>query len=93
MKNTAIDNQRMIYKGYQDLADRWAVGPKLFNAIVRAELKSPNPTPNDWIRKADIVLARISGGRCCPKATVVPCVCEVSYKCPDHGVRCRGSHD
>ena len=35
MKNTAIENQRMIYKGYQDLADRWAVGPKLFNAIVR----------------------------------------------------------
>ena len=93
MKNTAIDTQRKIYKAYQGLAGRWDVSPQLFNTIVQAELKTPNPTPNDWIRKAGVVLERISGGRCCPKAEVSPCMCEVSYKCPDHGVRCKGSHD
>ena len=93
MKTTAIENQRKVYKAYQDRAGLWGLGPQLFNAVVRAELKSPNPQPADWVRKADIVLGRISGGRCCPKAECIPCVCEVSYKCPDHGVRCRGSHD
>lgn len=92
MKTTAIDNQRAVYKAYQDRAGLWGLGPQLFNAVVRAEV-GLKPTPNDWIRKAGVILERISHGRCCPKAECIPCVCEVSYKCPDHGVRCKGSHD
>ena len=30
---------------------------------------------------------------CCEKAVRVYCVCRVSYKCPDHGQKCVGSHD
>lgn len=32
-------------------------------------------------------------GYCCAKAVRVFCVCIVSTNCPDHGSRCRGSHD
>lgn len=30
---------------------------------------------------------------CCDKAILRNCVCSYSTTCPDHGVRCHGSHD
>ena len=45
------------------------------------------------VRNGWRLLENISGGRCCPKAESIPCMCEVSYRCPDHGVSCKGSHD
>jgi hypothetical protein len=31
--------------------------------------------------------------RCCDLAIVNPCVCAISYTCPDHGTKCHGTHD
>lgn len=55
--------------------------------------KLPNTNMYYKVYNARILLDRISGGRCCPKAEQVPCMCEISYFCPDHGSRCKGSHD
>ena len=93
MKTKTIEQYRADYKGLQDFAGQFGVDATDFNTQVRAALGRGNPTPLAWTHNARQVAGWISGGRCCPKATVVPCVCEVSYKCPDHGVRCRGSHD
>lgn len=30
---------------------------------------------------------------CCDLAILRPCVCLVSYSCPEHGEKCHGSHD
>jgi len=30
---------------------------------------------------------------CCDKAEIRDCVCHFSTECPDHGVRCIGTHD
>lgn len=30
---------------------------------------------------------------CCEKATRRGCVCSYSITCPEHGIRCWGSHD
>lgn len=30
---------------------------------------------------------------CCKKAVRVPCVCRISWSCPDHGSWCVGSHE
>lgn len=38
-------------------------------------------------------LAKIYGGRCCTLAIKRPCVCSISYACPEHGTTCVGSHD
>lgn len=35
----------------------------------------------------------IGEGRCCALATRVPCVCRVSWECPQHARVCVGSHD
>ena len=34
-------------------------------------------------------------GACCPKAKLTPCVCRMSFVCPEHAPhgRCHGSHD
>lgn len=32
-------------------------------------------------------------GKCCERATVLPCVCAYSWTCPDHGDTHVGSHD
>lgn len=93
MKTKSVDQYRADYKDLQDYAARFGVTPVDFNAQVRIELGRGTPTPLAWTHNARNVATRIGGGRCCPKAVCIPCVCEVSYKCEDHGVRCRGSHD
>ena len=35
----------------------------------------------------------ISTFGCCDKAKLAHCGCYISTDCPEHGVRCRGSHD
>ncbi len=30
---------------------------------------------------------------CCADAVIIPCVCRLSVRCPQHGVICAGSHD
>lgn len=93
MKTNTIDQQRTKYKAWQDRAAVFGVPAVEFNTKVRASLHKPTPTPADWVYGAWMVAEGITQGRCCPKATGRPCMCEVSYSCPDHGVRCRGSHD
>lgn len=93
MKTKSIEQYRSDYKAHQDRAAVFGITATEFNAKVRSSLHKPTPTPADWVYGAWMVADGITRGRCCPKAEVVPCVCEVSYKCPDHGVRCRGSHD
>ena len=93
MKTKTIEQYRQDYKHYQDHAARFGVDAQEFNSMVRTQLRNPKPTPVDWTVQGMYMAQRISGGRCCPKAECIPCVCEVSYKCPDHGVRCKGSHD
>lgn len=88
-----ISTQRAKYKAHQDRAAVFGIPAADFNAKVRASLHKPTPTPADWVYGAWMVADGITRGRCCPKATVVPCVCEVSYTCEDHGTRCKGSHD
>lgn len=93
MKTKTIEQYRADYKGLQDFAARFGVTPADFNTQVRAALGRGNPTPLAWTHHARQVAVQIGAGRCCPKAECRPCMCEVSYSCPDHGTRCRGSHD
>jgi hypothetical protein len=92
-KTKSIEQYRADYKVLQDHAGTFGVSAADFNTRVRSLLGRGTPTPLAWTHNARQVAESISRGRCCPKAVVVPCMCEVSYKCPDHGVRCRGSHD
>jgi hypothetical protein len=32
-------------------------------------------------------------GNCCDKAIPRPCVCRIKTMCPEHGLKCHGSHD
>lgn len=93
MKTKSIEQYRADYKALQLFAGRFGVTPADFNILVSQALGRGTPTPLAWTHNARQVAETISGGRCCPKATEVPCCCIVSYTCPDHGVRCRGSHD
>jgi len=43
-------------------------------------------------RRAD-ARQRYGTERCCDLAIVKPCVCRVSFSCPEHGVTCHGTHD
>ena len=88
-----IDQQRAKYKFYQDRAAAFGIPAAEFNERVRTFRHRSDLTPAQWVFDAWQLSEVISGGRCCPKAECIPCVCEVSYTCPDHGVRCRGSHD
>ena len=89
----SIEEYRRDYKGLQDFVARFGVTPADFNAQVRKALGRGTPTPLAWTHNARQVAETISGGRCCPKAVRQPCVCIVSYGCPDHGTYCRGNHD
>ena len=93
MKTKSIEQYRRDYKGLQDFAGQFGVAPADFNARVRTLLGRGNPTPLAWTHNARQAAEQISGGRCCPKAVRQPCACDVSFSCPDHGTRCRGSHD
>jgi hypothetical protein len=93
MKTKSIEQYRADYKALQTSAGIFGVSPEDFNTRVRSSLGRGTPTPIAWTHHARQVTETISGGRCCPKAEEVPCCCIVSYSCPDHGVRCRGSHD
>jgi len=88
-----INTQRTKYKAWQDHAAVFGVPAVEFNAKVKALLGEGTPTPAEWVFGARQVTEGITRGRCCPKAIVVPCMCEIRYKCEDHGVRCKGSHD
>ena len=92
-KSKPIEHYRSIYKSHQDTAGLFGIMPSEFNAKVKAAIRGSNPTPIDWTHNSRQVALSIANGRCCPKAVGVSCVCEVSYSCPDHGTRCRGSHD
>lgn len=37
--------------------------------------------------------ARRYPNRCCDLAVFRPCVCSVSFTCPEHGTTCIGTHD
>lgn len=88
-----IEAQRTKYKGWQEEAAVFGVPAGEFNAQVRSLLRKSNPTPAEWVHGAIVIAGKITRGRCCPKAVRVPCMCEVSYTCEDHGTRCKGSHD
>jgi hypothetical protein len=90
---TLIERKRTQYKSYQDRVAAFGVPAAEFNTKVKDFLRKPTPTPVEWVFGAWQVTETITSGRCCPKAVCIPCVCEVSYKCEDHGVRCKGSHD
>lgn len=90
---TYIDRQRTKYKFYQDRASVFGLASSEFNAQVKTFLRKDTPTPAEWVFGAWQVTELIGGGRCCPKATGRPCMCEVSWTCEDHGTRCKGSHD
>jgi hypothetical protein len=92
-RTPTIDQQRAKYKGWQAEAAVFGVPAGEFNEKVKAFLRKGNPTPTEWVHGAIQVAGTITQHRCCPKATRVPCMCEVSWTCPDHGTRCRGSHD
>ena len=93
MKTKTTEQYRADYKALQTTAGIFGVTPTEFNAKVKTLLGRGNPTPLAWTHNARQVTETITRGRCCPKAIRVPCVCEVSYTCEDHGVRCKGSHD
>lgn len=88
-----VDHQRKKYKAYQEQVAVFGITPAEFNVKVKTFLRKEGPTPAEWVFGAWQVNEGITRSRCCPKAEVVPCVCEVSYTCPDHGTRCKGSHD
>jgi hypothetical protein len=92
-KAHTIEHYREVYGGHQARAGLFGVGPQEFNARVRARFRGATPYPQMWASYAYQEVQIIAGNKCCPKAEVVPCVCEVSFRCPDHGGRCVGSHD
>ncbi len=84
---------RSEYARHQNRAALFGVGPLEFNERVLARFRGSKPYPEAWVTNAYIEAQVIGGRRCCLKAEVVPCMCEVSFTCPDHGGRCFGSHD
>ena len=93
-KALPLEHWRSVYRGHQEHCGRFGVTAKDFNVQVAARLGGhPSPGPQLWCSYAWQVAMSIAGHRCCPKAVGVPCMCEVSYTCPDHGTRCVGSHD
>ena len=94
-KALPLEHYRSVYRNHQKHAAMFGVSTKVFNAQVAWHTRGSNPTPSPqlWCSYANLVIKTIAGHRCCPKATGVPCMCEVSYTCPDHGTRCVGSHD
>ncbi len=89
-----IEHYRETYRAHQTRAGGFGVGVQEFNNRVKARLAGGyKPTPQQWSSAAWLEVSSIAGRRCCPKATGRPCVCEVSFTCPDHGVTCFGSHD
>lgn len=92
-KGPTLEQQRARYKEHQTRAAVFGVDAKEFNEKVKGFLKKQNPTSTEWVYGAWQVIEKVSMGRCCTKAQGRPCVCEVSYTCPDHGTRCIGSHD
>jgi hypothetical protein len=92
MKTKSIEQYRSDYKALQTTAGIFGVTPAEFNEKVKTLLGRGNPTPLAWTHNARQVTETITRGRCCPKAIRVPCMCEVSYTCEDHGTRCKGSH-
>jgi hypothetical protein len=88
-----IPQLRSEYAVHQNRAALFGVGPLEFNDRVRKRFGNSKPYPEAWVVNAYLEVQVIGGRRCCPKADVVPCVCEVSFRCPDHGGRCFGSHD
>jgi len=90
-----VEHYRGVYRVHQSRAAGFGVTPKEFNARVAARTARGGapPTPQQWSSGAYLEVTSIAGHRCCPKAVGNPCMCEVSYSCPDHGTRCVGSHD
>jgi hypothetical protein len=88
-----VEHYRTIYRAHQSRAALFGVAPREFNRRVASRLVRSCPTPQQWSSGAYLEVQSIAGHRCCPKAVGVPCMCEVSYTCPDHGTRCVGSHD
>ena len=92
-REPTVAELREQYRAEQRRAGLFGLDPQGFNLRVEAEERWRPGSPHEWVARARNVLARISGGRCCPRAESVPCVCEVAYFCPDHGHRHTGSHD
>lgn len=92
-KALPIELYRTVYRNHQARAGLFGIGPKEFNARVLRRFGGSKPYPQMWASYAYQEVQGIAGHRCCPKAVGVPCMCEVSYTCPDHGTRCVGSHD
>ena len=92
-KTLPVEHYRSVYGTHQARAGLFGVGPQEFNARVLARFRGAKPYPQMWCTYAYLEVQGIAGNKCCPKAEVVPCVCEVSFRCPDHGGHCVGSHD
>ena len=92
-KALPVEHYREKYRGHQERAGRFGIAPKDFNARVLARFRGSKPYPQMWSSYAYLEVQSIAGKRCCPKAEVVACMCEVAYTCPDHGMQHNGSHD
>ena len=89
-----IEHYRAIYRQHMEHAARFGISTNDFNErIGRRRGRHHNPSPQMWASYAYMEVKAIAGHRCCPKAEVAPCYCEVRYTCTDHGSRCVGNHD
>lgn len=88
-----LAQNRREYAVHQNRAELFGISPLEFNERVRARFQGRGTYPEAWVTNAYLEITQIAGRKCCPKAEVVSCYCEVRYKCPDHGDNCHGSHD
>lgn len=91
-----VETQRLQYKAWQEHAGQFGVSAIDFNNQVKSYLdktSSQPPTPARWVQGSSFIAKQISGGRCCPKAVRVPCVCIAAWSCWDHGTIHNGTHD
>ena len=77
----------------EQIVDRWqaihANQSEYWLAKFRDELLMVEPLNADEQRAK----ARRHEERCCDLAIVRPCVCSISFSCPEHGTKCVGTHD
>ena len=58
--------------------------------VIRLELM---PEETIGFERGRVLRSTYARYRCCDLAIFRPCVCLVSFSCPEHGTRCHGTHD
>lgn len=94
-----IDRVESLVKAYGDAklagvefsAPEWLTEGKIYKGLKIRDYRHLG----EWARKEQLKDRRRPrpSPPCCEKAVRHACVCITSWKCPEHGIKCYGSHD